>query len=136
MSRMEELGVPAGYTRELEEIYFTRLHGDAGDYFDGRIRISVDSKTWDIADKVLVHELGHHVDDMEDVTSDESLAHEKKTRGCYMPDGYARKNVGEYLACGFEIYYCGSKQDKRNLKKKNPVLYATIRRLHRRFSRL
>lgn len=136
LTRMEELGVPASYTVGLSEIYFTRLPGTHGDYLDCRIRLSTDSRTLELIDKVFVHELGHHIDDMEDVTSSDDLKHEKKTRSKHMSDGYARKNVSEYFAVGFEIYYCGTIEEKRKMKKKNPVLFRTISRLHRRFKRL
>lgn len=137
MSRMEELGIPIAYTKDLEEIYFTKLPGgDHGDYCAGRIRMSADKKTCPIMDKVFVHELAHHVDDQEDVTSDEKLIQEKKRAAKYMADTYAKKNVGEYLAVGFEVYYLGTEQEKKKMRKRNPRLYRTIGDLHRRFSRM
>jgi hypothetical protein len=51
-----------------------------------------------------------------------------------MPDGYAKKDVGEYLACGFEVFYCGAKKVKDKMKKMNPHLYRTIKVLDREFS--
>jgi len=132
MSRMEELGVPPAYSHNLEEIYFTRLVDD-GDYSNGRIRISVYSRSWVVADKILVHELAHHVDDIENLTDNDMLLKEKKKKVKYMPDGYARKNVGEYLACGFEVYYCGTEKQKKTMKKKNPVLYKTIEKIHDKY---
>lgn len=135
LGRMEELGVPAAYTVGLDEIYFTRLRGTHGDYLDCKIRLSTDQKTMELIDKVFIHELGHHVDDMEDVTSSDELQEEKKKKSQHMPDGYARKNVSEYFAVGFEVYYCGSVKEKKGMKKKNPVLFRTISRLHRRFKK-
>ena len=136
MSRMEELGVPIAYTEDLVEIYFTKLPGgDHGDYSSGRIRLAADKKTRDILDKVFVHELAHHLDDQEDVTSDDILCKEKKLKAKHMPDAYAKKNVGEYLAVGFEVYYLGSKKEKTKMRKMNPRLFKTIASLHRRFNR-
>ena len=137
MSRMEELGVPVAYTKDLEEICFTRIPGgDHGDYLSGRIRIAGDLKTQPIMDKVFVHELAHHVDDQEDVTSDERLTKEKRRAAKHMADTYAKKNTGEYLAVGFEVYYLGTKEEKKKMRSKNPRLYRTIAELHRKFSRM
>jgi hypothetical protein len=134
---MEELGVPIAYTEDLEEIYFTKLPGgDHGDYVGGRIRMSADKKTREIMDKVFVHEIAHHMDDQEDVTSDETLNEERKLKAKHMSDTYAKKNVSEYLAVGFEVYYLGSREEKAKMKKMNPRLYKTIASLHRRFSRI
>ena len=135
MSRMEELEVPIAYTNELEELYFTRIGSDHGEYCSGKIKIASDQKTKDIMDKVLVHELAHHVDDQEDITSDDKLIEEKKTHGKYMPDRYARKNIYEYFAVGFEIYYLGTDIQKKKMKRINPRLYKLIHRVHKRFSR-
>ena len=136
MSRMEELNVPIAYTKDLEEIYFTKLPGGVhGDYCAGRIRLAADVKTCEIMDKVFVHELAHHVDDQEDVVSDERLIKEKKLKAKYMADTYAKRSIGEYLAVGFEVYYVGTKKEKSVMKKKNPRLYKIISDLHRKFSR-
>lgn len=131
---MDELGVPFGYTKGLQEIYFTRLRSLAGDYVDRHIRISVDQRTMEIVDKVIVHELAHHLDDQVGLSQNKKLVKEKNQKGKYMPDGYARKDVGEYLACGFEIFYCGDKKTRDRMKEKNPVLYETILSVHRKFS--
>ena len=136
MARMEELGIPIAYTMNLEEIYFTFLKGrDHGDYRVGKIRISSNKETKEIMDSVFVHELAHFVDDMDDVTSNDLLIKEKKQRAKYMPDPYAKKNVGEYLAVGFEVYYLGTDEEKKRMRKSNPRLYRTIASLHHRFSR-
>lgn len=136
MSRMEEIGVPPSYLAELDEIYFTRLRGrNHGDYWAGKIRLSVDKASWECVDRTLVHELAHHIDDMEDVTVDERLDDERKSKGQHMPDSYARRNVSEYLAVGFEVFYLGTREEKSEMKRKNPLLYRTIRNIHRRFQR-
>jgi len=137
MSSMEEHDVPISYTKFLREIYFTRLPGgDHGDYHDDRVRLAADKKTALVLGKVFVHELAHHLDDHEDIVSDDHLFREKKKCAKHMSDAYAKKNVGEYLAVGFEVFYFGAAVEKAKLRKMNPRLYKTIAALHRKFSRL
>lgn len=136
MRRMRELEVPISFTMGLKEIYFTRLHGTHGDYRGGILRLSTDKRSWEIADVVLVHELAHHLDEVLGITKNKRLIEEKVTRSQHMPDGYAQKNTGEYLACGFEVYYCGEPKARVKMKKKNPFLYRTIETIHQKFSRL
>lgn len=141
MSRMEELGVPVAYSGNLKEVIFTRSlpsrtgTRNHGDYVNSRIRMASGRDTVDVMDRVFVHELAHHVDDQEDVTGDGLLEDERKRRWKHMPDRYARKNAGEYLAVGFEYFYCGTEEERAQMKRKNPRLYRTIASLHRRFSR-
>ena len=136
MSRMEELNVPPAYLAELEEIRFTRLRNrDHGDYFAGRIRLSVSKESWPNVDRTLIHELAHHVDDLDEITLDDRLDAERKRNGHHMPDQYARRNVGEYLAVGFEVYYLGTKEEKSRMRKMNPLLFRTIRNIHRRYQK-
>lgn len=137
MSRMEELRIPISYTKNLEKIIFTKIpRGHHGDYQGDIIRLAADKKTAPILDKVFVHELAHHVDDHEDISSDDLLIKEKKVASKYMDDAYARKNTSEYLAVGFEVYYLGTKEEKKKLRAKNPRLYRAIAALHRKFSRM
>lgn len=135
MKRMRALKVPVQYTFGLNEIYFTRMSED-GDYYKSRLRICVHHRSWVTADRTLVHELAHHLEDVVGASKDPELAKEKETSVQHMPDGYARKSISEYLACGFEVYYCGDSKQRQKMKLKNPILFNTIRRLHRRFSRL
>lgn len=137
MSRMEELEIPIAYTRNLEKIIFTKIpKGHHGDYQGDVIRLAADKKTTPILDKVFVHELAHHVDDHEDLSSDDLLIQEKKVAAKHMSDTYAKKNTSEYLAVGFEVYYLGTKEEKKKMRDKNPRLYRTIAVLHRKFSRM
>lgn len=136
MKRMRDANVPIGYTIGLKEIYFTRLHGTHGDYTFSKIRLSTDIRSWEISHVVLVHELAHHLDEILEITKDDRLRKEKKENAQHMPDGYAKTNFGEYLACGFEIFYFGAKKEKDKMKQKNPRLYRTIETLHRKFSSL
>lgn len=136
MKQMRELGIPIAFTLGLKEIYFTRLHGTHGDYRGGILRLSIDKRSWEIVPIVLTHELAHHLDEILGITKDKKLIREKMTKAQHMPDGYAQKNTGEYLACGFEVYFCGEKKEKDKMKRKNPHLFRVIRSLHDKFSRL
>jgi len=132
MSKMEERGVPLSYTSELTEIKFTQLrNGDHGDYLNGVIRLSSDKTTQSLMDKIFVHELAHHVDCTNNITDDDSILREKKKKSKYMKDKYARKDVFEYFAVGFEVFYCGTDEEKRFMKKKNPILFSVISKLHK-----
>lgn len=132
MSRMEELEVPVAYTYELTEIYFTNIPGAEGDYIDGVIRLKA---SVDTVDRTFVHELGHHIDEIEGCTLDDRLIREAKYRARYMSDKYARKNVAEYFAVGFEVFYFGAPGERKKFRKLNPYLYRTITKLHQRYSR-
>lgn len=136
MRRMKELNIPISFTLGLKEIYFTRLHGTHGDYSSGILRLSTDKRSWEIAPLVLTHELAHHLDEILGITKDKRLIREKMTKSQHMPDGYAQKNTCEYLACGFEVYFCGEKKEKDKMKRKNPHLFRTIKTIHQKFSRL
>lgn len=130
MSRMEELGVPLAYTREIEEIYFTLLPRRAGDFSRNKIRISCDRLERENVDRVLVHELGHHVDDLEAIAARDEIVRERRRRGGRMGDPYARKDVDEYVAVGFESYYGAA---RRRFKKENPVLHRAIAAAHEKY---
>lgn len=106
-----------------------------GDYCDGRIRLSCSSFYWEEIVRTLIHEIGHHVDDMEDISSEENLQEEFDQVGKTMFYQVGRKNVGEYLAVGFEIFYSGNKAEKRLLKDKHPALWKAVGKVHRRFRR-
>ena len=136
MSRMEELGVPLGYTKGLKEIRFT-IHRDSGTYMDGVIKLD-SLRTWgpgcvDSVCQTFVHELGHHVDETEAISCDHELVKEKVKKSCKMPDSYAQKSASEYVAVGFEVFYFGDRKERSMMKKSNPKLYSIISRLHRKY---
>lgn len=134
LSRMEERNVPISYTEDLAEIYFTHLKDKTyGDYADNKIRLSCCVSTTNELDRTLVHELGHHIDEREDISGRTSIIKEKRTCSKFIDDRYADKNIGEYVAVGFEIYYFGTKEVKAKFKKKNPKLFNVIRYLHRKY---
>lgn len=137
LSTLEEVGVPISFTDGLKEIYFTLLRGDEdykqvyGDYKDGVIRLSVDPESREELVETFVHELGHHMDERYDISARKKIVEEKKKASRLMPDSYARKDVDEYVACGFEVYYFGSRRQRGDFRRNNPKLYNAIRYLER-----
>jgi hypothetical protein len=132
MSEMEELNVPFSYTDKVKEIYFT-LMPDHGDHTDGKIRVSYTNESRKILARILIHELAHNVDEQEGLCDRPDIIDEKRKKARYLPDTYARKNVVEYIAIGFETYYCGTPEQKRKMKRCNPKLFGAIRYLHRKY---
>lgn len=134
MVRMEEAGVPIAYTRQVKEIYFTvmrsRVHGD---YSDDIVRLSCASDSLRMFERILLHELAHHLDKIEDLSGHEGILEEKMKRARFMPDRYARSSVDEYIAIGFETFYFGFAEDKKRLRKHNPRLYALIQKMHKKY---
>lgn len=132
LDKMEELQIPLKYTSGLKEIYMTQLYryGKHGDYLENHMRLSCGPNDKEYLPKTFVHELAHHVDDREGIRLDEAVISEYKKHWRSLGDKYARKNVGEYVAIGFEIFYCGTKGEKSRLRKKNPRLYKAIRKTH------
>jgi hypothetical protein len=136
MSEMEDAQVPIAYSSGLREVTFTRMTKDVGEYLNGVIRVSTTKEGMRNAAKILVHELAHHVDFSEDITSDERLVREKTKKAKFMSDGYSRKDVGEYWACGNEVFYFGDEKAKKKLRKKNPYLFKKISLTHHKFAKM
>lgn len=129
LDKMEELDVPIGYSKGLKYIKFTKLcNKELGDYYKSCIRLSVNKKTNSTLARVLIHELAHHLNSVEDLEDDKLI---KECSSCWhkLPLKVGIKNADEYLALGFEAYYC-SEREKRLLKKRNPVLYKKIESIH------
>ncbi len=80
-----------------------------------------------------MHELAHHVDEEEGISDRPGLLEEKKKKARYLPDSYAKKNLLEYVAVGFEVYYCGTREEKRKMKRCNRKLYSIIQYIHRKY---
>lgn len=132
LSQLEELDVPAAYTRGLEEIYFSRhLIRRVGSYEGDVIKVTANL----LKVRVLIHELGHHIDFLEDVTLDGRLDRERKERGDLMVDPYSKKDDSEYFAVGFEVYYAGNVAEKSRMRRNNPLLWKAISRVHERYQK-
>lgn len=136
LAKLEEANVPLSYTKGVHEIQFTLMPGLHGDYFDGKIRLSCMNQSLPIIAQTFVHELAHHVDEVEDISSSDDLMKEKKRKAKHIDDSYASKNIAEYIAVGFEVFYFGGEEERKKLRECNPKLYRTISRLHRKYSRL
>jgi hypothetical protein len=134
-NRMGELGVPFSYCDELEEIYFTLLPHKHGQYAPHEIWLSTSLDSRGCIDRTLVHELGHHIDNVEELSERLPIIEEKRLQSKFMPDNYARQDVGEYIAVGFEVYYLGTREQRRKMRELNPRLYRTIGDVHRKYSK-
>lgn len=134
IKKMNEMHVPIGYTHGIKEIYFTSIQDAAGDILDGKIRLSYGQDHWDQLPSALIHELGHHVDDREHLSSDPDIISEKGSKSKFMADQYAKKNVGEYVAVGFETYYFGTADAVAKMRRHNRVLFEKIQAIHERYS--
>lgn len=139
LAKIEEAGVPIAFTDNLKEIYFTILRDVdvdtflQGDYKHGIIRINTSIENRPDIHRTFVHELGHHVDAEHDICHRPKVIVEKPQRSRHMADPYARKSLGEYIACGFETYYFGSRPHRGNFRRLNPKLYNVIHYLHQKF---
>jgi hypothetical protein len=129
---LEKLNVPFAFTNKVKEIYFTLME-DHGDHLDGKIRVSYTTDAREILPRILVHELAHNIDDNEGISERDDITKEKRLKARYLPDRYARKNVMEYVAVGFETYYCGTPEQKKKMKRCNKKLFGVIRYLHRKY---
>lgn len=136
--RLQELGVPETFTRGLNEIYFTVLRGKSvGWHFDDQIIVDVSSQwTLDEIVKTLIHELGHHVDEQDNISRIGHLTEERLTRGAKLEElkrfrTNALDDDEEYLASGFEQFYAGGREGRSHLRRSNPKLYHTISRIDR-----
>ncbi len=133
--RMDELGVPFSYADELEEIYFTILPGKHGQYSPCEIQLSVTRDSRLALDRTLIHELGHHLDNVEDISERPSVIREKREGAKTMLDPYANTSVSEYVAVGFEVYYVGTRVERARMRRHNPKLYRIIADIHRKYSK-
>lgn len=132
LTQMELLNVPFAYTNQVKEIYFTIMR-DHGDQLHDKIRISLKKNLKTQLDATLIHELAHNVDDHECISDDPKILREKKECAKFLPDQYARKDVREYVAVGFEVFYCGTQQQRSKMRKCNPILYSWILKLHKKY---
>lgn len=132
MVGLQELGIPFKYTDGLDVICFTIMTGtDRGWYEDGVIYIDVSAVSRDLVIDTFVHELGHHVDEQEDVSAGMTI--ERRLRYKHLRDPYSRKDNYEYVAVGFQKFYSGDHSDRQNMRKHNPRLYRALSDLHEQY---
>lgn len=132
MRRMNDAKVPFEYTEGLKEIYFTFLPEHRGDYEDGHIRLSCDDELH-VLQTTLVHELGHHLDEIKHISNRPKIIDESKKCLLVAPEGGKSYNTEEYIAIGFELFYFGKRGSKEKLKQENPKLYNIIKHLHKTY---
>lgn len=133
IGRMTDARVPFAYSEGLREVYFTYLPNRRGDYEPGHVRLSCDA-SGGVLDTTFAHELGHHLDEIEKLSTRRKVVEEHETKTLEAPaGGSSRKDIEEYVAIGFELYYFGKRGIKTRLKKENPKLYNVIHHLHRKY---
>jgi hypothetical protein len=124
-------GVPARFIEGVREITFTSLpKRSAGDFLSGMMRFSYGREHWSYLPNVFVHEMAHNLDDVHGFSKNKKLVREFKSRAKFLSDGYAKKNIGEYIAVGFETFYFGTGEEVKTLVEKNPVLWKLCREAH------
>ena len=137
MSKLEELGVPLAYADDIEEIYFTYIgSGDCGDFYRGRIRLDCSASSREEFVQTIIHELAHSVNEREFISIRDEVVKERKKYKYFLQATdrrNAKKNTSEYVSVGFELFYCGSKKDKRRLKRHSPKLYKVISQVHKKY---
>jgi hypothetical protein len=134
LGRMTDAGVPFAYSEGLREIYFTYLLNNRGEYEAGRVILSCDA-AGDVLDTTFAHELGHHLDVIEELSNRPKVMIEHETTKTLKAPagGSSKKDIEEYVAIGFEFYYFGKRGTKSRLKRENPKLYNIIDHLHRKY---
>jgi len=80
----------------------------------------------------LVHELGHHIDYRDGLTSRHIV--EEKVRVSHRFHRHATKNVAEYIAFGFENFYFENIMSKSKMRTLMPRLFKLISQTHDRLS--
>jgi hypothetical protein len=127
--RLEKINFPFKYTEGLERIHFSILTGDAGGYYmDNKIWADVGRMQIEHVLDTFVHEIGHHVDEQEEVAP--FLHAERLKKSKHLNETWSTHSDDEYLALGFSKFYSEDSTDRRHLREKNPVLYRAITALH------
>jgi hypothetical protein len=130
--RLEKIKFPLKYTEGLERIYFTVLTGDAGGYYmDNKIWVDISQNQIDFTVPIFVHEVGHHVEEQEAIST--FLHEERMKKSKHLRAKFSEKSDDEYLALGFEKYYSETPEARSALRKSNPMLYQAIRYLHKEY---
>jgi hypothetical protein len=131
LNNLNNANVPFSYTENLREIYFTYLPTKGGDYEPGYIRISCAKDEMESIDTIFVHELGHHMDEVEGISKRKKLIEEFEN----ISNIYKLENIHEYIATGFELFYFKKNGTKINLKKHHPKLFNCIKYLHSKYTK-
>ena len=133
LSKMEEIEFPIGYTEALEEIYFTYLkRGLEGDYagWPGTIRISCNNTNLSHLHEILIHEIAHHIDARECVSTEKDLVGEWMVKsGSFIHSDIKRESC-EYFAIGFEKFYTPDHSSGNITEDSHPVLWHSLSQIH------
>jgi hypothetical protein len=134
LRNLTDAGVPFAYSEGLQEVYFTYLPNRRGDYEPGHVRLSCDA-SGGVLDTTFAHELGHHLDAIEKLSTRRRVVEEHETTKTLEAPagGSSMKNIEEYVAIGFELYYFGKRGTKSRLKRENPKLFNVIQHLHQKY---
>jgi hypothetical protein len=132
LSALEDVHFPLEFTTGIDRIRFRRMKDCYGTYDNNSIEIGVKKhRPMKIYVSTFIHEVAHHIDSEEDYS--EPLDDERKVRGKFIHE-IAQDDTSEYFARGFEDFYSSDPKVKSRMKKKNPKLYRTIQKLHRKYS--
>ena len=103
-------------------------------WFGGDVKVEPKSGSWNSRKKAQkAQNKINHVDTMEAISDDPNIIEEKRTHGKFMPDKYAMTNEKEYVAEGFELFYFGNKEEKKQMKINNKYLYGRIMKAHKKY---
>ncbi len=134
--RLNQAKVPFSYTEYLREIYFTFLPNKRGDYEPGYIRLSSCMDDLNVLATTMVHELGHHIDELEGIYKRPKLIEEFKNKKIKTEaTNLISEDIHEYIAIGFELFYFGKHGAKQKMKQENYKLYNCIKYLHYKYTK-
>ena len=131
---LERRSFPSRYAEGLERIHFSILPSAGGYYEDGRIWVDVSPVGTSWVFENIIHEIGHHVDEQEGISS---LMHGLPVgrRRFYLGERLSKNSHEEYFAIGFQKFYSDDPRDKERLRQRNPEMYRLIRKLHSEYHR-
>ena len=134
LSKMEELDVPIAYTDGIKEIYLTYLKGKLeGDLKrkERKIRIGCNNAFLNTLHETLIHELGHHVDDREDISDRNDFVREWKKLSGSFAQYDMQSQPDEYFAHAFTEYYV----NRRGMAQRYPLMYRYSKQIHDKYSK-
>lgn len=133
LSILEDVKFPLKYTNGIELVQFRRMKNAYGMYYDNVVEMGAKPKrSMRMYIETFIHEVAHHIDSENDYSHD--LGDERRRRGRSLGHDEATKSNAEYFARGFERFYSPNPDDRKKLRQKNPKLFRTIARIHRKYT--
>lgn len=130
ISKLNEINFPLKYSEGIKEIYFTYLKSYLeGDYCEGHIRIACNNAYKHKIYLTLVHEIGHHIDFKEGIYKNKKIVEEWNKKKNSFVHINIDKEPSEYVAIGFEKFYC----NKKYLQKHHLALYNVIKNTEKKY---